>query len=175
MPPIRDPERWPRGHHQGLGSPGLSDFQWFLSYGHIFVFPTPLVLFTLLNKANSFFFFKSNLKQKTASVIILQSEIQNELLEPQVYLSQPPPLSGVSSRLYLLPAWQTTQLDSFFFFPFFKTSLLEYNCFTLLSYLLLYNKVNQLYVHIYSHIPSLLRSPSHPPSPSSLGGHKALV
>ena len=39
----------------------------------------------------------------------------------------------------------------------FLTSLLEYNCFTMLCQFLLYNKVSQLYVHIYSHIPSLLR------------------
>lgn len=53
--PYLGPREMVTGHHQGLGSPGLSDFQWFVSYGHIFVFPTPLVLFTLLNKANSFF------------------------------------------------------------------------------------------------------------------------
>ena len=41
----------------------------------------------------------------------------------------------------------------------FLTSLLEYNCFTLLCQLLLYNKVNQLYVYIYLHIPSLLSLP----------------
>ena len=39
---------------------------------------------------------------------------------------------------------------------FRKTSLWEYNCFTLLCQLLLYNKVNQLYVYIYPHVPSLL-------------------
>ena len=42
-----------------------------------------------------------------------------------------------------------------FVFGFF-TSLLEYNCFTMLCQFLLYNKVNQLYVYIYPHIPSLL-------------------
>ena len=35
----------------------------------------------------------------------------------------------------------------------FLTSLLEYNCFTVVCYFLLYNKVNQLY--IYPHISSL--------------------
>ena len=35
-------------------------------------------------------------------------------------------------------------------------SLLEYNCFTTLYQFLLYNKVNQLYVYVYPHIPSLL-------------------
>ena len=49
------------------------------------------------------------------------------------------------------------------FFFFFLTSLLEYNCFTMLCYLLLYNKVNQLYVYIYPHMPSLLHLP--PPLP----------
>ena len=47
-------------------------------------------------------------------------------------------------------------------FFFFLTSLLEYNCFTMLCQLLLYNKVNQLYVYIYPHISSLLHHP--PPS-----------
>ena len=35
----------------------------------------------------------------------------------------------------------------------FLTSLLEYNCFAMVCYFLLYNKVNQLYVYIYLHIP----------------------
>ena len=39
---------------------------------------------------------------------------------------------------------------------FFFISLLEYNCFTMLCQFLLYNEVNQLYVYIYPHIPSLL-------------------
>ena len=39
---------------------------------------------------------------------------------------------------------------------FFLTSLLGHNCFTMLCQFLLYNKVNQLYVYIYPHIPSLL-------------------
>ena len=45
------------------------------------------------------------------------------------------------------------------YISFFLTSLLEYNCFTMLSQFLLYNKVNQLYVYIYPHIPSLLHLP----------------
>ena len=48
---------------------------------------------------------------------------------------------------------------------FFLTSLLEYNCFTMLCQFLLYNKVNQLYVYIYPHIPCLLRLPSTLPIP----------
>ena len=39
---------------------------------------------------------------------------------------------------------------------FFLTSLLEYNCFTMVCQFLLYNKVNQLYIYIYPHISSLL-------------------
>ena len=35
------------------------------------------------------------------------------------------------------------------FIDFFLTSLLEYNCFTMVYYFLLYNEVNQLYVYIY--------------------------
>ena len=42
-------------------------------------------------------------------------------------------------------------------FFFFLTFLLEYNCFTVVSQFLLYNKVNQLYIYIYPHISSLLR------------------
>ena len=42
-------------------------------------------------------------------------------------------------------------------------SLLEYNCFTMLCWFLLYTEVNQLYVYIY---PFPLGSPSHPPPPS---------
>ena len=49
---------------------------------------------------------------------------------------------------------------------FFLTSLLEYNCFTMVCQFLLYNKVNQLYIYIYPHISSLLHLPrpslSHP-------------
>ena len=51
-------------------------------------------------------------------------------------------------------------------FFFFLTSLLKYNCLTIVCQLLLYNKVNQLY--IYNMFPFLFRlaSPSLPPSPS---------
>ena len=60
--------------------------------------------------------------------------------------------------------------NSFFFF--FFTSLLEYNCFTMVCQFLLSNKVNQLYM--CPHISSLLHlPPSHPPYPTPLGGHKA--
>ena len=50
-------------------------------------------------------------------------------------------------------------------FKFFLTSLLEYNCFTMLCQFLLYNKVNQLYVYIYPHISSLLCLPPTLPIP----------
>ena len=52
-------------------------------------------------------------------------------------------------------------------FIFLFTSLLEYNCFTRVCQFLLYNKVNQLYIYICSHISSLLHlPPSHPPHPT---------
>ena len=52
------------------------------------------------------------------------------------------------------------------FFLFFLTSLLEYDCFTMVFQFLVYNKVNQLYIYICSHISSLLHlPPSHPPYP----------
>ena len=44
-------------------------------------------------------------------------------------------------------------------FFFFLTSLLEYNCFTMVCQFLLHNKVNQLYIYICPHISSLLRLP----------------
>ena len=52
-----------------------------------------------------------------------------------------------------------------FFSFFFLTSLLEYNCFTVLCQFLLYNRENQLYVYIYCHIPSLLHLPPTLPIP----------
>ena len=64
-------------------------------------------------------------------------------------------------------------LYTLLYLAFFKTSLLEYNCFTMVCYFLLYNKVNQLYIYICSHISSLLRLPaSNPPYPTALGGPK---
>ena len=51
------------------------------------------------------------------------------------------------------------------FFLSFLTSLLEYNCFTMVCQFLLYNKVNQLYIYIYPHISSLLRLPRTLPIP----------
>ena len=50
-------------------------------------------------------------------------------------------------------------------FLFFLTSLLVYNCFTMVCQFLLYNKVNQLYINIYPHIPSLLHLPPTLPIP----------
>ena len=47
----------------------------------------------------------------------------------------------------------------------FLISLLEYNFFPMLCQFLLYNKVNQLYVYIYPHIPSLLCLPPTLPIP----------
>ena len=48
---------------------------------------------------------------------------------------------------------------------YFLTSLLEYNCFTMVCQFLLYNKVNQLYIYIYPHISSRLRLPPTLPIP----------
>ena len=59
------------------------------------------------------------------------------------------------------------------FIFFFSTSVLEYNCFTMVCQFLLHSKVNQLHTYICSHISSLLHlPPSHPPYPTPLGGHK---
>ena len=48
---------------------------------------------------------------------------------------------------------------------FSLTSFLEYNCFTMVCQFLLYNKVNQLYLYIYPHIPYLLHLPPTLPIP----------
>ena len=55
--------------------------------------------------------------------------------------------------------------NRFFFSFFFLTSLLEYNCFTMVCQFLLYNKVIQLYIYIYPHISSLLLLPPTLPIP----------
>ena len=52
-----------------------------------------------------------------------------------------------------------------FFFSFFFTTLLDYNCFTMLCSFLLCNKVNQLYAYTYPHVPSLLSLPPTLPMP----------
>ena len=52
-----------------------------------------------------------------------------------------------------------------FYFFYFLTSLLEYNCFTMVFQFLLYNKVNQLYIYIHPHISSLLHLPPTFPIP----------
>ena len=44
-------------------------------------------------------------------------------------------------------------------------NIFEYNCFTMLCQFLPYNKVNQLYVYIYPHNPSLLHLPPTLPTP----------
>ena len=65
--------------------------------------------------------------------------------------------NSTSPNFYSFIAWM--------WISFFSKSLLEYNCFTMLCQFLLYNKVNQLYVYIYPHIPSLLHLPLTLPIP----------
>ena len=74
-------------------------------------------------------------------------------------------LISVFSCIYFLLVSFTMSFLSLILF-FFLNSLLEYNCFTLLCQFLLYNKVNQLYVYIYPHIPSLLCLPPTLPIPA---------
>ena len=57
-----------------------------------------------------------------------------------------------------------SQKNPLYLFIYF-TSSLEYNCFTMLCQFLLYNKVNQLSVYVYPHIPSLLSFPPTLPTP----------
>ena len=61
--------------------------------------------------------------------------------------------------LTLYPSTLLSLLASYSSFFFLNTSLLEYNCFTILCQFLLYNRVNQPYAYIYPHIPSLLSLP----------------
>ena len=80
-------------------------------------------------------------------------------------------ISCIGLCVYHIHLSSFLNLESFFFY---LTFLLEYNCFTMVCYFLLHNKVNQLYIHIYPHISSLLRlPPSNPPYPTLLAGHKA--
>ena len=57
--------------------------------------------------------------------------------------------------------FQKCRIHLLFFFSvcLFLTYLLEYNCFRLMCQFLLYNKVDQLYIHIYPHISSLSHLP----------------
>ena len=57
------------------------------------------------------------------------------------------------------------KIANFPYLFFFLTSLLEYNCFTMVCQFLLYNKVNQLYIYIYPYISSLLHLPPTLPIP----------
>ena len=72
---------------------------------------------------------------------------------------------SASFQVFFRGTWSTCscRLFTVFFFFFllilFLKFLLEYNCFTMLCQFLLYNKLNQLYVCIYSYP---LESPSHP-------------
>ena len=59
----------------------------------------------------------------------------------------------------------TSDLAPSVLFWFFLTSLLEYNCFTMVCQFLHYSKLNQLYLYIYPHISSHLRLPPTLPNP----------
>ena len=59
----------------------------------------------------------------------------------------------------------------YFLLHLFFLFLVECNCFLLLCYLLLYNKMNQLYIYIYS---ILLIFPPIPHHSTPLGHHRAL-
>ena len=65
--------------------------------------------------------------------------------------------------LFLLHGWLSEPFIFFIFYFYFLTSLLEYNCFTMVCSFLLYNKVNHIHIHTHthtrSHISSLLRLP----------------
>ena len=80
------------------------------------------------------------------------------LIEICVFLSED--LSRIIFQSTLAYSITLKKLNSFLFF----SSLLEYNCFTMLCQFLLY-KMSQLYVYIYPHISSLLRLPPILPIP----------
>ena len=70
------------------------------------------------------------------------------------------------------PSPQDVGFLSFLSF-FFLTSLLEYNCFTMLCWVsALQQSESAICIHI-SLYPLPLASPSHPPYPTPLGGHEA--
>ena len=85
------------------------------------------------------------------------------------------PTNSVEGFLFLHALSSTCYLQTFvvvvveanfiYLFIYLFTSLLEYNCFMMVCQFLLYNKVNQLYLYIYPHIPSLLCLPPTLPIP----------
>ena len=68
-------------------------------------------------------------------------------------------LADVISSLNILPGLL------FYCYFYFLTSLLEYNCFTVVCQFLLYNNVNQLHIYTQPHISSFLRLPPTLPIP----------
>ena len=63
------------------------------------------------------------------------------------------------SKKKYAPKYVKTQKFFCIYLIYFLTSLLEYNCFTMVCQFLLYNKANQLYIYIHPHISFLLRLP----------------
>ena len=115
--------------------------------------------------------------------------LANSLLSDAFFCKYFSPVCGLSSHS-LDPVLQRVDIFNFnevhlinyfflviyylFIYFIFLTSLLEYNCYTMVCQFLLYNKMNQLYIYICPPISSLLHlPPSHPPYPTPLGGHKA--
>ena len=78
-----------------------------------------------------------------------------------IQLPLPPPLALLTANLISFSYYIYLCIYLFIYL----TSLLEYNCFTMVCQFLLYNKVNQLYIYIYPHIASLLRLPPTLPIP----------
>ena len=85
-----------------------------------------------------------------------------DFLRPELLLAELP----LSPNQPVSELFQLKRSGGYGYWPFFfLTSLLEYNCFTLLCSFLLHNKVNQLYVYIYPHIFFLLHLPPTLPIP----------
>ena len=96
------------------------------------------------------FFFLTSLLEYNCFTTVCQFLVYNKVNQLYIYTYVP---ISLPSCVSLPPTLPIPPLFSFL------TSLLEYNCFTKVCQFLLYNKVNQLYIHVYPHISSLLRLP----------------
>ena len=114
----------------------------------------------------NFFIFNSSFFSKYQIVQLLRGDSKSWLNLVNLNISA---FQGeVWTSLYIPSQTQPKQhkmSNLFFFLFFFSTSLLEYNCSTMVHQFMLYNKVNKPNVYTYPHIPSLLCLPPTLPIP----------